>query len=146
MPITDRNLGAGTKLVASYRKQQHTVLVLDDGEGNLGFELDGGTIYRSLSKAGSVVMGGVSCNGWRFWSVEGEAVPGAEPKPKATKAKKGAFLRQIRKVPNQKGVPEGSTKFFCSACMKSFLVDGSADPEQCPEGHPREVEDTLAPE
>ena len=145
MPITDRNLGAGTKLLATYKKQQHIVLVLEDHEGKLGFELDGGTIYKSLSAAGSAVMGGVACNGWRFWTPEGEVKPLSEPKPKAAKVKRNGLLKQIRKVPNQKGVPEGSTKWFCSACMKGFVAEGTTDPEACPEGHPREVEDTLAP-
>ena len=151
MPITDRNLGAGTKLVATYKKERFECLVLEDHEGNLGFELirvsDGqaGEIYKSLSAAGSAVMGGVACNGWRFWTPEGEVKPPSEPKAKTAKTKKGALLKQIRRVPNQKGVPEGSTKWFCSACMKGFVAEWTTDPETCPEGHAREVEDTLAP-
>lgn len=147
MTIENRELGAGTKLVAKYKGQEHSVLVLADGEGNLAYELDGGTIFMSLSSAGKQVMGGVACNGWRFWSVEGEAVA-AEPKPeKPAKAKKsgGRMVKQIQRVPNQKGVAEGSTKFFCSACMKGFVTEGTALPESCPEGHAREAEDTLAP-
>ncbi len=96
-------------------------------------------------------MGGTACNGWRFWSVEGDEP--ARPEPKAEKkaragAKatgKPAVFKQIRRVPNQRGVPEGQTKFFCSACMNGFVADGGELPTACPEGHPAEVEDELAP-
>jgi hypothetical protein len=40
-------------------------------------------------------------------------------------------------------VPEGSTKWFCSACMKSFLNEGRGEPEACREGHPRQAADEL---
>ena len=144
MPITDRNLGAGTKLLATYKKQEVLCEVVETDVG-IRYQLADGRTFKSPSAAGSAVMGGVACNGWRFWTPEGEVKPPSEPKPKAAKAKKGALLKQIRKVPNQKGVPEGSTKWFCSACMKGFVVEATSEPEACPEGHPREVEDTLAP-
>ena len=63
MVIENRDLAAGTKLVARYRGQQHTVFVIGDAETGLGFELDNGTIYKSLSSAGKAVMNGVACNG-----------------------------------------------------------------------------------
>ena len=50
----------------------------------------------------------------------------------------------IKKLPNQKGAPEGSTKFWCSACMKSFVAEGTAIPETCPEGHVKEQTDDFA--
>ena len=110
MVIENRDLDAGTKLVARYRGQEHTVLVVGDAKTGLGFELDSGTIYKSLSSAGKAVMNGVACNGWRFWSRAGEAVTetaeevapahGANAKP-TTKT-----VRQISKIPNQKGVNE----------------------------------------
>jgi hypothetical protein len=148
MAIENRDLTAGTKLVARYRGQEHSVLVVGDQETGLGFELDNGRIYKSLSSAGKAVMNGVSCNGWRFWSRAGDgATEGGEvaapahatkgnPTPKA--------VRQISKIPNQKGVPEGQTKWFCSACQTSFLVDGKDAPDACPEGHTREIVDDLA--
>jgi hypothetical protein len=148
MAIENRDLAAGTKLVARYRGAEHSVLVVGDTETGLGFELDNGTIYKSLSSAGKAVMNGVACNGWRFWSRAGEAVTetaeevapahGAKAKP-TTKT-----VRQIRKLPNQKGVPEGQVKWFCSACQRSFLIDGKDAPAACPEGHPLEQEDEFA--
>ena len=110
MVIENRDLAAGTKLVARYRGQEHSVLVVGDKEMGLGFELDNRTIYKSLSSAGKAVMNGVACNGWRFWSRAGEgaadtgevvaSVREAKPKPSAK------LVRQISKLPNQKGVNE----------------------------------------
>jgi len=150
MPVNDRNLQGGEKLVARYKGQEHTVLVLADDKGGLGFELDGSTIYKSLSSAGSAVMGGTACNGWRFWTPEGELKERTpkEPKAKAGTAKaekNGRIVKQIKKVANQKTTPVGKVRWFCSACMAGFLHDAGEVPAVCPSGHPAEVEDELAP-
>ena len=82
-------------------------------------------------------MGGAAANGWRFWGLEGEA-PQAESAaaPDAPTKTKGAKSRKlIYRNPNQQGVAEGKTRWFCSACMKGFVQDGDAQPEVCPEGH-----------
>ena len=141
MTIEDRNLEPGTKLAARYKGQAHSVLVLKDDEGKLGFELDNGTIYKSLSKAGSDVMNGTACNGWRFWSLEGDL---PEKKEAASKEAKGKVVKLIKRVPNQKGVDEGSTKWFCGACMKSFVTDTTDEPDACPQGHPKLAEEEIA--
>jgi hypothetical protein len=150
MAITQRDLPAGTVLVGKHRGQPHRVLVLADAEGKLGFELDGGTIYRSLSAAASAAMGGMSANGWRFFSIEGEEGKVAaedQGRPEPPRTAKQAKTKQIRRVPNQQNIPEGQVKWFCSACQKSFLMPEDAEPEVCPAGHPREVADELgAPE
>jgi hypothetical protein len=80
MAIENRNLLAGTRLVANYKKQTYvcSIEAAEEGEG-IVFVYDGKS-YKSPSAAGSAVMGGTACNGWRFWSVEGE-----EPKPAAEK-------------------------------------------------------------
>lgn len=45
---------------------------------------------------------------WRFWSVQGTE---PEPKPETAKAEKnGRLVKQIKKLPNQKGVPTGGGK------------------------------------
>ncbi len=142
MAITNRELVAGTKLVGRYKGQQHVVLVVGDAQTGFGYELDNGTIYKSLSAAGSAVMKGVSCNGWRFWTVDGD-----EPEKPQQEAKKTALtgkLRQLRRVPNQKGVAEGAVKWFCSGCMASFLTDAASEPQACPQGHPRTATNELA--
>jgi hypothetical protein len=142
MAIENRNLEAGTKLAARYKGQTHTVLVLKDDEGKLGFELDNGTIYKSLSKAGSAVMNGTACNGWRFWSLEGDLAEKKEQPVKEAKGK-GKTVKLIKRVPNQKGVAEGGTKWFCSSCMKSFVTDSADEPDTCPQGHPKLAEQEI---
>lgn len=151
MPITNRTLQPGTTLTAKFKGSVHQLVVSGDEE-NPTFEAPDGKTYKSLSAAGSAVMDGVACNGWRFWSVigeePGEAKPAAtaEPRAKARKtaaAKTKPLFKQVRKVPNQNGLAEGDTRWFCSACMKGFVVSGGATPETCPEGHAREVVDDL---
>jgi len=144
MVIENRDLAAGTKLVARYQGQEHSVLVMGDAETGLGFELDNGTIYKSLSSAGKAVMNGVACNGWRFWSLEGEAPEPPKAAKQPAKAKVIKKVRLLQKLPNQKGVPEGQVKWYCSACQKSFLVEGKDTPAACAEGHPLEQEDEFA--
>ena len=152
MAIENRKLPGGTILTATYRKQEHSVLVLEDDNGGLAFELDGGTIHKSLSAVGSAVMNGVACNGWRFWSVAaGETTATAEtataPTTKATKAKgeRSRMVKQIRRLPNQTGAPEGHTRFFCSACMAGFTLTNDEPMTACPTGHAEMAEDDLAP-
>jgi len=93
-------------------------------------------------------MGGSAANGWRFWSLEGEA-PATEPaaeKPKVKKANgNGAKSKLISRTPNQKGVPEGQVRWFCNGCMASFLVEGEAEPEACPQGHRADDPELTAP-
>jgi len=82
MAITDRDLSEGTRLVARYKKQTFVCTVEKEAiGGKLAFVLEDGRRFKSPSAAGSAVMGNIACNGWRFWSVEGEAPaagPGAE--------------------------------------------------------------------
>ncbi len=85
MSIEDRNLKPGTVLVARYKKRDHRCTVVKDEDGKLVYRVHGGKDYTSPSAAGSAVMGGVACNGWRFWAVEGTEKPEAA-KPKAAKA------------------------------------------------------------
>ena len=81
-------LEPGTVLVATYKGQEHRVEVFRDDEGKTRYRLEDGREFKSPSSAGSAVMGGVACNGWRFWSLQGEATE-EPPKPvKASKARK----------------------------------------------------------
>jgi hypothetical protein len=142
--IEDRNLAVGTRLVASYKKQTYvcTVEAAEDGDGVV-FALEDGKRFKSPSAAASAVMNGSAANGWRFWSLEGAATGTAEPAAnespapaeKPAKAARRRTHKLIYKVPNQQSTPEGKQKFFCTACMKGFLVDAGDSPEVCPEGH-----------
>ena len=135
MAIEDRNLKLGTRLVANYRKQAHACMVekTEEGDGVL-FVLEDGRKFKSLSSAASAVMGGKAVNGWRFWSVEGteSKARGGGEKPEAQAA---TAKRLVYRVPNQKGIAEGQSRWFCRACMKGFVVEGDQQPEVCPEGH-----------
>jgi len=153
MAIENRNLQAGEILVATYKKAEHRVLVVGDEETGLGFELNNGTIYKSLSSAGSAVMGGTACNGWRFWTRESEVMEKAEAKaaekpetePKAKRSAKSKVVTVVRRMKVQTGAPEGQVKYFCSSCQKPFFVEKDAEVSACPEGHASEQVDDLAP-
>ena len=135
MAIEDRNLTVGTRLVANYRRQAHACMVerAEEGDGKV-FALEDGRKFKSASSAASALMGGKAVNGWRFWSVQGaepKAKEGREkPETQAAKSK-----RLVYRVPNQKGIAEGQSRWFCRACMKGFVIEGDGQPEACPAGH-----------
>jgi hypothetical protein len=134
VPIENRDLAAGTRLVARYKKQEHTATVVEGEEGGLRYRLEDGREFKSPSAAGSAVMGGVACNGWRFWSLAGEAEP-APPK-KQRKAPKPATKSQgFQRLPNGEGAPEETAKFFCDGCMEAFEAPVGDEPATCPKGH-----------
>jgi hypothetical protein len=82
MPLENRDLEVGTRLVGRYRKQEHFAEVVAAEDGSVRYKLSDGREFKSLSAAGSAVMGGQSCNGWRFWSLAG----GDEPPETETSA------------------------------------------------------------
>jgi hypothetical protein len=143
--IEDRNLPTGTRLAARHKGHVYHCVVRSRDEDKVGFTLDcpdhpdlHGKEFKSPSSAGSAVMGGVACNGWRFWSLEGQLPERKERKakePKEPKAKARSKFRTIKKLPNQQGLEEGQVRYWCSACQKSFVVEGDQEPEACPEGH-----------
>ena len=55
-------------------------------------------------------------------------------------------FKNLRLTPNQRGVPEGQARWYCSSCQKGFYIATGEIPEACPEGHAAEVEDELAAE
>src|ERR1700704_615006 len=76
--IENRNLEIGTRLVATYKKETH-VCIVEAGEGGEGiaFVLADGKRFKSPSAA-AVAITSVAQNGWRFWSLEGEAKAASE--------------------------------------------------------------------
>ena len=170
MAIENRTLPAGTTLSATFKKQAHTCEVVESGDG-LRFRLADGREFKSPSAAGSAVMGGVACNGWRFWSRADEAtsigIPASElpavkkalkemkAKAEGPAAEKPARTRKpvvtppfknLKKARSQSGAPEGEERWYCSSCQKAFFTPAGTPPEACPEGHGREMADELAPE
>src|SRR4030043_834394 len=104
MALENRNLEAGTRLVARYKKQEHTATVVEGEGGGLRYRLEDGREFKSPSAAGSAVMGGVACNGWRFWSLAGESKPPAPKKErKATAPKAGP--KPKKPAPTTQGFP-----------------------------------------
>jgi hypothetical protein len=149
MAIENRNLPIGTRIWANYKKQRYVCTVeAGEEEGSLLFVLEDGSKHKSPSAAGSKVMGGKAVNGWRFWSVEGDEPmpePAAEKPAKKGRGAKKKQSRTIFKTPTQTGVAEGSTRYFCSACMDGFTVEGTDEPEACPKGHRNDDPELNAP-
>jgi hypothetical protein len=138
MPIENRNLEVGTRLVANYKKQAYVCTVEAGEEGKTVFVLDGKT-YSSPSAAGSAVMGGTACNGWRFWSLEGLEAPKAEkPAKREPKAKQPKAATKRERKPRAKAfqlferMEDG--RFWCNGCMAPFESEED-NPEACPQGH-----------
>ena len=96
MPIEDRNLSAGTKLVARYKGETYRAEVVKTEDGPR-YRLEDGREFKSPSAAASAVMAGKSCNGWRFWSVATEA--NEAPKGAEMAAKGQGAPKQQKKDP-----------------------------------------------
>ncbi len=127
MAIEDRNLKAGTKLVARYKGKEYTAEVVETEE-RLRYRLEDGKEFKSLSSAGSAVMSGSACNGWRFWSVAGSE----KAKPKKT-SKKAA--KETANPGNGLIKRMGDGRYFCSACQEAFDAPKGVEPQGCPKGH-----------
>ena len=166
MATEKQELAPGMVLVGRYKKVQYSATVCEDGiyvePGPMtpATPEDPHGPFKTLSAAGKAVMGGIQCNGWRFWT----PATGAPTAPPATpdadtalavatavrnsRTKQAAApgprrARQIRKVANQKSTPLGKVRWFCSACMAGFLQDAGTVPFTCPNGHPAVVEDEF---
>ena len=120
MTIEDRNLKAGTTLVARYKGTIYHMEVIQAKDG-IRYRLSEAPFseFKSPSAAGSAIMGGQACNGWRFWSVEG-----TEPTPKEAKTEEVLGFRRI---------PGG--RAWCNACAAAFKVEAGTTPPTCPKGH-----------
>ncbi len=145
MPIENRNLEAGTRLVARYKKETHVCEVVQTDEG-LRYRLADGREFRSPSAAGSAVMGGSACNGWRFWSLEGTLSEPRAPKTKEPKQPKASVFRERKpKAAKPKGkkngngvkVNDGLDAFKCETCGAEFPSSAEAT-EHVASAHPAE--------
>jgi hypothetical protein len=131
MPIENREMAAGTVLVARYKKQDRTCEVVETAEG-LRYRLDDGTEHKSPSSAGKAAMAGVACNGWRFWSIQGTEAPKREPKAKAEKpvkepaAKKAAKKGKSAKKPKAARAASNGASYGCGVCPETFPTQKKA--------------------
>src|SRR5687767_12973592 len=121
MPIENRDLPVGTRLVATYKKQAYVCTVEAEEDGKLAFVLQDGKRFKSPSSAASAVMGGSAANGWRFWTVEGQTPVTAAPTEKPDRAKKEKVFKLLRRLPGT-GLEQGQQRYFCSACQRSFVT------------------------
>ncbi|MDO8615284.1 MAG: hypothetical protein Q7T33_06055 [Dehalococcoidia bacterium] len=137
MSIENRDLKPGTKLLARYKKQEYACEVVKTGDV-IRYRLEDGQEFKSLSSAGSSVMGGSACNGWRFWSVAGE-----EPVKPAKKANKAGEQPKPATNPRKAKAPKPSSgfrrledgRFWCDACADAFTAPQGVEPIGCPQGH-----------
>ena len=110
MPIENRNLETGTRLVARYKKQTYRAEVVQGEEGKPRYRLEDGREFKSPSAAGTAITGG-ACNGWAFWSVEGAESPnGGQGAPDAAtgaigSASRASTSRNARWLVNRKKTP-----------------------------------------
>ena len=128
MALEDRNLKSGTKLAARYKGEDYSAEVVESGDGILYRLADGGE-FKSPSSAGSAIMDGKACNGWRFWSL---AEDQAKKAPKKSRKKAKGF-EELPRVDDQ---PEDEARYWCEPCADGFALptaDGS--PNECPKGH-----------
>jgi hypothetical protein len=154
---------AGTKPVATYKKQQYVCKVEAGEDGKLAFVYDGKS-YGSPSSAGTAVIG-TACNGWRFWSIEGTAAAPTKPlrrargtnlpatEPAAPEKKGSTTKKSIARVfyrsPNQKGLEDGQARYYCNACAAGFVADEAAfngmPVDACPNGHRNDDPELTTP-
>jgi hypothetical protein len=134
MSIENRNLEPGTKLVTQYKGKEYTAEVVKTEEG-LRYRLEDGREFKSPSSAGSAIMGGSACNGWRFWSVAGtEAAKPNAAKKAAKKAEANPGNGLITRLEDG--------RYFCSACQEPFAAPAGVEPLGCPAGHrPEDFQD-----
>ena len=114
-----KSIAAGQTLVAKYKGTEYRLAVTALEDGALRYDLADGRTFRSLSAAGSAIMLGVSCNGWRFFSVEGTS-------PSPTKAATRAVKRSTAAVPEAAGTdaedaPTPKPRPQCARCGKTFV-------------------------
>lgn len=65
------------------------------------------------------------------------AAPEQKEAPATTAAPEqtAASNKNFRRTPNQKGVSEGMTRWYCQTCEKSFMAPYGDIPLACPQGH-----------
>ena len=165
MALEDRNPAAGTQLAANYRKVRYACEVVQTEEGlrfrlrdftktETGYRYTPGehVDFKMPSAAGSAVIGGQACHGWRFWSLASELDQPKEPRPprepqvprertsRAGRAKPEGeapvrTVRVIARMDDQNGTPAGQVRYWCTACADAFTVPASVTPQGCPKGH-----------
>ena len=142
MAIENRDLEAGTKLTARYKKEEYRAEVVAGEEGKVKYRLADGREFKSHSAAGTAITS-KACNGWAIWSVEPDSAQAGPEEPESSEGEDSEDTETpeqppapgFRRVPDQKGVEEGQVRLYCDACQKSFIAPAGEPAETCPEGH-----------
>ena len=130
MALDNRSRETGTVLHARYKGTERTCEVVQTADG-LRYRLDDGREFTSPSSAGKAAMDGVSCNGWRFWSIEGTEKPKREPKadkaangkrkPKVKSPTKKKAAKAVRAAAqSDRRVADETASYGCGACGETF--------------------------
>jgi hypothetical protein len=130
MAIAERRLAPGTVLEARYKGRIYRCEVVS-GEGGVRYRLEDGRECASPSAAGSAVMGGKACNGWRFWSLAGEARPARRPGRERRQ-------RNPRGLPAGLAMTDGLDGVRCELCGAVFAHSREAM-AHLGEAHPQEA-------
>ena len=139
MSIENRNLKPGTVLVAVYpargpKRKEYRCEVVAGEEGRALYRLKDGREFTSPSAAGSAVMGGTACNGWRFWTIEGAEKPAraatkpqkavgkakTPPRPRGGARAKTAAKRARKAAKPSKNGAAPAGLVACGDCGKEF--------------------------
>ena len=102
MPLTRDQATPGAQLHGCYKGEEFDATVIETEQG-LCYRLADGREFRSPSGAARAVMSGISCNGWRFWSLSAAAADAsgkagtANPKPTAKSG--GAGSKKVEPKP-----------------------------------------------
>ncbi len=83
MAIENRDLEAGTKLIAKYKKEDYRAEVIAGEEGKVIYRLADGRDFKSPSAAGTAITS-KACNGWAFWSIESDSAPTEPLEPESS--------------------------------------------------------------
>ena len=132
MPIENRKLASGARLVARHKTEDRSCEVVETTEG-LRYRLDDGTEHKSPSSAGKAVTGG-ACNGWVFWSLAGEEKPKRErqvkeeKEPAANKPAKAAAAKKMKSAKKPKAMRAATSgdSYGCGVCDETFKTQKAA--------------------
>lgn len=117
--LRDR-LAVGTVLAARYKGTEYRATVVEGEDGKRRYRLADGQEFKSPSSAGSAVMGGSACNGWRFWSLADGTTPAKSAKGSTKQAgKKAATKSQPKPAPQPAAKGERPR---CKRCGKVFVA------------------------
>ena len=121
MPIDGRmcdRMAPGMELIARYKGETYRVGVVEGEDGALRYRLPDGREFKTPSAAGSAVMGGIACNGWRFWSLAADEPEQSDP------PKKRAKPARRRGQKNESGSAQGAGRSQNAAGAEPALPGG----------------------